>query len=75
MQLFQTKHTFTSLRACNNVFLHMIHLRTRWEDARWMDERTDNLYEGLDPSATWEFLQSLLIQPEAWLPRTGRVAS
>lgn len=40
-----------------------------------MDEWTDNLYEGLDTSATWEFLQSLLIQPEGWLPRTDRVAS
>lgn len=36
-----------------------------------MDEGTDNLYPGLDTSATWELLQNLLIEPGAWLPGAG----
>ena len=39
------------------------------------DEWMDSLYEGLDTSATWELLQSLHIQPEAWLPGKDQVAS
>ena len=36
-----------------------------------MEEGMDNLYPGLDTSATWELLQNLLIEPGAWLPGAG----